>query len=259
MIDAWNFEIVFFFQQELEDTKKKLQDTQEELSAWKFTPDSATGKRLMSKCRQLLQENEDIGKMISSGRLNKLENELAMQKALCEEMKKNQEEMDDFVQELDLDVEGMQSTIYFLQQQLKDAKKTIADYESGSAGKKEDGGERELKRDNDQTDSISPKRARTDLGDQAIAVDAVSNEWIRDKLSFKFNIFFNNSFICCVSNKISWRNNQSVCTRNTQSQARLRSHFMEVEKFSQFCQVLISPMFSDDFSSNGHASKHIPK
>ncbi len=107
-----------------------MQETQEELSAWKFTPDSATGKRLMAKCRQLLQENEDIGKMISSGRLAKLEGELAMQKALCDEMKKNQEEMDDFVQELDEDVEGMQSTIFFLQQQLKEAKETISSYQA---------------------------------------------------------------------------------------------------------------------------------
>ena len=59
----------------------------------------------MAKCRQLLQENEEIGKMISSGRLAKLEGELSMQKALCEEMKKNQIEMDDFVQELDDDME----------------------------------------------------------------------------------------------------------------------------------------------------------
>ena len=45
-----------------------------------------------------MQENEDIGKMISSGRLAKLEGELSMQKNVCEEMKKNQAEMDDFVQ-----------------------------------------------------------------------------------------------------------------------------------------------------------------
>ena len=82
--------IVQNLKKELEATKKKMQETQEELSAWKFTPDSVTGKRLMSKCRQLLQENEDLGKMISSGRLSKLESELAMQKSLCEEMKKNQ-------------------------------------------------------------------------------------------------------------------------------------------------------------------------
>ena len=89
--------IIQNLKKELEATKKKMQETQEELSAWKFTPDSVTGKRLMSKCRLLLQENEDLGKMISSGRLAKLESELAMQKALCEEMKKNQVEMDDFV------------------------------------------------------------------------------------------------------------------------------------------------------------------
>ena len=57
-----------------------------------------------------------------------------MQKALCEEMKKNQVEMDDFVQELDEDVEGMQSTIYFLQQQLKEAKETIAQLEAKLSG-----------------------------------------------------------------------------------------------------------------------------
>lgn len=100
--------IIRQLQKELEEARKKQQETQEELSAWKFTPDSATGKRLMSKCRQLIQENEEIGKMISGGRLAKLEGELAMQRTLCEEMKKNQLEMDEFVQELDEDVEGMQ-------------------------------------------------------------------------------------------------------------------------------------------------------
>ena len=71
----------------------QAEDKQNELAAWKFTPDSATGKRLMAKCRQLYQENEDLGKMISSGRLAKLEGELALQKNLSEEMKKNQLEV----------------------------------------------------------------------------------------------------------------------------------------------------------------------
>ena len=73
----------------------------------------------MAKCRQLYQENEDLGKMIASGWLAKLEGELALQKNLTEEMKKNQLEMDEFMAELDEDVEGMQSTIYYLQQQLR--------------------------------------------------------------------------------------------------------------------------------------------
>jgi len=118
--------IVTKLTQELDATKAKLAQVNEEMSAWKFTPDSVTGKRLMARCRQLLQENEEIAKMVSSGRLAKLEGELAMHKKLVEEMKKTQVETDDFVQELDEDMEGMQSTIYFLQQQLKESKEQVS-------------------------------------------------------------------------------------------------------------------------------------
>ncbi|KFM79164.1 Pre-mRNA-splicing regulator female-lethal(2)D, partial [Stegodyphus mimosarum] len=81
-----------------------------------------TGKRLMAKCRLLYQENEELGKIISSGRTAKLEGDLALQKSFSEEMKKSQSELDEFLLELDEDVEGMQSTIYYLQQQLREAK-----------------------------------------------------------------------------------------------------------------------------------------
>merc|ERR1719244_2320264 len=118
---------------ECDQQKKQAEEAQNELAAWKFTPDSATGKRLMAKCRQLYQENEDLGKMIASGRLAKLEGELALQKNLTEEMKKNQQEMDEFMAELDEDVEGMQSTIYYLQQQLREARETIAKLENSAS------------------------------------------------------------------------------------------------------------------------------
>ena len=51
---------------------------------------STTGKRLMSKCRLLYQENEELGKMIESGRIAKLEGELALQKNFCKELEKSQ-------------------------------------------------------------------------------------------------------------------------------------------------------------------------
>lgn len=41
----------------------------------------------------------------------------------------NRSELDDFLQELDEDVEGMQSTILYLQQELKLAKETITSLE----------------------------------------------------------------------------------------------------------------------------------
>ncbi|XP_069705383.1 pre-mRNA-splicing regulator WTAP isoform X2 [Periplaneta americana] len=111
--------------QELLATRARLEETQNELSAWKFTPDSNTGKRLMAKCRLLYQENEELGRMINSGRLAKLEGDLALQKSFSEEVKKSQSELDEFLQDLDEDVEGMQSTIYYLQQELRKAKETV--------------------------------------------------------------------------------------------------------------------------------------
>lgn len=44
----------------------------------------------MAKCRLLYQENEELGKMTSNGRLAKLEGELALQKSYNEEVKKSQ-------------------------------------------------------------------------------------------------------------------------------------------------------------------------
>ncbi|XP_033117792.1 pre-mRNA-splicing regulator WTAP-like [Anneissia japonica] len=115
---------------ETEDSKTKLQQANDDMAAWKFTPDSQTGKRLMLKCRTLLQENQDLGKQISSGKTAQLEAELALQKKYSEELKTSQDEMNDFVIELDEEVEGMQSTICTLQQQLKDCKAELAKYKS---------------------------------------------------------------------------------------------------------------------------------
>ncbi|XP_069091242.1 pre-mRNA-splicing regulator WTAP [Pleurodeles waltl] len=110
---------------ELEQTKDKLEQAQNELSAWKFTPDSQTGKKLMAKCRMLIQENQELGRQLSQGRIAQLEAELALQKKYSEELKSSQDELNDFIIQLDEEVEGMQSTILVLQQQLKDSRQQL--------------------------------------------------------------------------------------------------------------------------------------
>ena len=52
---------------------------------------SVTGKKLMAKCRTLLQENQDLGKQISQGRVAQLEAEISMQKKYCQELKSSSE------------------------------------------------------------------------------------------------------------------------------------------------------------------------
>jgi len=111
---------------DLETARTKMEETQNELSAWKFTPDSNTGKQLMAKCRLLIKENEELGRMITSGRLAKLEGDLALQKNFSEELKKSQSDLDEFLLEMDEDTEGMQGTIYYLQQQLRKEKERVA-------------------------------------------------------------------------------------------------------------------------------------
>ncbi|XP_077348231.1 pre-mRNA-splicing regulator WTAP [Lithobates pipiens] len=111
---------------ELEQTKDKLEQAQNELSAWKFTPDSQTGKKLMAKCRMLIQENQELGRQLSQGRIAQLEAELALQKKYSEELKSSQDELNDFIIQLDEEVEGMQSTILVLQQQLKESRQQLA-------------------------------------------------------------------------------------------------------------------------------------
>ena len=58
-------------------------------------PNSFRDKAMLSiiNLREFFQENEDLGKMISSGRMAKLEGELALQKDLSEKMKQNQLEV----------------------------------------------------------------------------------------------------------------------------------------------------------------------
>ncbi|KAI5638416.1 WTAP/Mum2p family domain-containing protein [Phthorimaea operculella] len=68
--------------------------------------------------------------MTSSGRIAKLEGDLALQKSFSEEVKKSQSELDEFLQELDEDVEGMQSTVLFLQQELRAAHTSVNGKES---------------------------------------------------------------------------------------------------------------------------------
>lgn len=115
---------------DLDSARAKMEETQSELSAWKFTPDSNTGKQLMAKCRLLIKENEELGRMITSGRLAKLEGDLALQRNFSEELKKSQSELDEFLLEMDEDTEGMQGTIYYLQQQLRQAKERITQLNS---------------------------------------------------------------------------------------------------------------------------------
>jgi hypothetical protein len=58
-------------QTELEASEKKLKEAQDDLAAVQFTPHSKNGKMLMAKCRTLQEENEEIGREMSEGKVRR--------------------------------------------------------------------------------------------------------------------------------------------------------------------------------------------
>jgi chromosome segregation ATPase len=124
---------------ELKETKEKFESAQSELAAWKFTPDSQTGKKLMSRCRTLIQENQELGNQLSVGNLKNLEAKLQLQEKQNAALTKAQAETDEFVLQLDEEVEGFQANIMNLQAQLEKATKRIKELEAEIKGSKADG------------------------------------------------------------------------------------------------------------------------
>ncbi|KAM9355246.1 pre-mRNA-splicing regulator WTAP isoform 1-T2 [Pholidichthys leucotaenia] len=88
----------------------------------------------MAKCRMLIQENQELGRQLSQGRIAQLEAELALQKKYSEELKSSQDELNDFIIQLDEEVEGMQSTILVLQQQLKETRQQLSQSQGALVG-----------------------------------------------------------------------------------------------------------------------------
>lgn len=120
--------------------EKKNDDLQIELDSWKFNPESQMSKRLMAKCRKLLKENEELGKIISSGNVAQLEHDLAYHKEILNEACENEQNINSFLSEMDNEMEAMQATILHLQEKLalaeKASKKQVAEEKAGESEEK---------------------------------------------------------------------------------------------------------------------------
>ena len=74
-----NAEIVRLREQ-VKELERREKEAQQELEASQFQASSIAGKKLMQKCKELQQENEQLGKELSEGKVQKLEATIAMQK-----------------------------------------------------------------------------------------------------------------------------------------------------------------------------------
>lgn len=110
---------------ELENAEKKVKELQDDLGAVQFTPHSKNGKMLMAKCRTLQEENEEIGREASEGKIHELGTKLAMQKSLNSELKRGYQELYEYVEELTEEAEQSHEMASLLQRQLERKEKHL--------------------------------------------------------------------------------------------------------------------------------------
>ncbi|CDI97882.1 Pre mRNA splicing regulator female lethal2D [Echinococcus multilocularis] len=144
--------------------KMRLQQSYDDLIAWKFTPDSASGKRLMACMRKLLEQNKHLGAINQMDRLAALESETQVQVSCILEYMKTAQELNAVLQESSTDLDGVQSSLFTLKKQLNKAEALVnvlkEEYEKVNPG---------------QSDSLITA-ALTRLSQQAMAAESENTE-----------------------------------------------------------------------------------
>lgn len=141
-------------------------------------------------------------------------------------------ELDDFLQELDEDVEGMQSTILFLQQELKLAKDAITELEK----------------------ELHMLKSTLDVGGEKLLVNG-SNINVSDKLttnSCNYNRTYNNSnnnddIVRTTNNNNSIKNNTYSCNSNNPINLSSHSNYYNGGEST----VIVGGSNNKDFKING--------
>lgn len=112
---------------ELEAAEKRVKELQDDLAAVQFTPHSKHGKLLMAKCRTLQEENTEIGREASEGKVHELGTRLAVQKSINAELRRCYTELYETVEEANYELERSQQTVYSLQRELQKSNYRLAE------------------------------------------------------------------------------------------------------------------------------------
>ncbi|CAG8565399.1 16178_t:CDS:2 [Acaulospora colombiana] len=105
---------------ELEEKEKTIEDLQRELAGVGFTPNSITGKNLVTKLKDLQDENEELGRQLRQGRVEQYEVEIALQRKLINELRHGLEaDYENQFIAFDSEIERLQDLIFQLQSRLK--------------------------------------------------------------------------------------------------------------------------------------------
>jgi hypothetical protein len=114
---AVNAEIVRL-REEVKDAKGKEKEAQDQLQATGFDSGSIMGKKLIQKCKELQAENDQLGKDLSAGRVQKLHADAALQKEYAVELKKALTETRGWVEHMSEELDTSQALVLSLRREL---------------------------------------------------------------------------------------------------------------------------------------------
>merc|ERR1712032_918672 len=123
MLDpAMNAEILKLREQ-VKEARVREKELAQEVEASQFQAGSIAGRKLMQKCKELQVENEQLGKEVSEGRIQKLRAEAAMHKDYAQELRKSLGETREWVEQLSEELDVSQALIFSLRRELNSVKK----------------------------------------------------------------------------------------------------------------------------------------
>lgn len=121
---------------EVREARKREREATDELQASGFNQGSIAGKQLMKKCTDLQEENAQLGKDLSEGRMQKLKADAALQKEHAGELRKALAETREWVEHLTEELDTSQAIVLSLRRELS-AAKAGAKAEGGAGAKAE--------------------------------------------------------------------------------------------------------------------------
>ena len=114
---AVNAEIVRL-REEVKEAQRKEKEAQDQVEASQFQSGSIAGKKLIQKCKELQAENDQLGKDLSAGRVQKLRADAALQKEYEAELKKSLSETREWVEQLTEELDTSQALVLSLRREL---------------------------------------------------------------------------------------------------------------------------------------------
>ncbi|KAG6466316.1 hypothetical protein ZIOFF_075926 [Zingiber officinale] len=162
------------YQNLVEEKEKKIKELQDNLAAVNFTASSKLGKMLMSKCRTLQEENEEIGAMASEGKIHELGMKISVLKSQNAELRNQFEALYKHMEGLTNDVESSNEMVYILQEKLEAKDLELRKLKESLSQKEEETEEKDADDNCDAnteiTDAEADKEVATEINSPEIEV-----------------------------------------------------------------------------------------